>query len=297
MNTTVRAILFSLVVHTLALGVLTVSFSQKPVPVTAEKNHPEAVEVVAVDEALVRAELRRLKNSEQSERDEEEDRQQRLQEEVEQARLAKEAEARHLDELKVQREEQQREAEQQRKQLAELKVAQERVQKEKAELEKKRAEEQQRLEKTEKQRKAEEARIAKMENEKQLREKLVAEERATRKEYEKQLRAKLDAEEKQQSATHKQSLSRLATQYQLDIRNKVQRNWLRPSGTADFSCNVLVRQLPGGEVESAQVTKSCGSSALDRSVEAAVRKASPLPAPPDPELFERELNITFKPTR
>jgi colicin import membrane protein len=35
--------------------------------------------------------------------------------------------------------------------------------------------------------------------------------------------------------------------------------------------------------------------AFQRSVEAAVRKASPLPAPPDPEVFDREIEFVFEP--
>jgi colicin import membrane protein len=39
-----------------------------------------------------------------------------------------------------------------------------------------------------------------------------------------------------------------------------------------------------------------GDEAVRESIEAAVYRASPLPPPPDPSLFERQLVIEFKPT-
>jgi colicin import membrane protein len=259
-------------VHAVALGVLAISFAQKPLPLAQRVGQPEAVEAVVVDEKRVQEELRRLKTDEQLRREAEETRKNRLQQELELARKAKEQENQRLAELKQKREQDQREAEQQRKQLAELKAQQ-------VQLEKKRQQEQARLAEAEKKRKSEEARVAKLEAEKQL-------------------RAKMEAEQKRLAGERTQRLARLVSQYEADIGNKVRRNWLRPAGSAEtetFECKVFVKQLPGGDVISVQVTQSCGSPALDRSVEAAVRKASPLPAPPTPELFDKEINFIFRP--
>jgi colicin import membrane protein len=78
---------------------------------------------------------------------------------------------------------------------------------------------------------------------------------------------------------------------------KIQRNWQRPPGSADrFNCVVRLEQLPGGEVVRATVIRSCGTPVLDRSVENAVLKSSPLPTPPDPALFERVIDVRFCPT-
>jgi colicin import membrane protein len=42
--------------------------------------------------------------------------------------------------------------------------------------------------------------------------------------------------------------------------------------------------------------RSCnGDEAVRQSIEDAVLRASPLPAPPDPALFERELLLRFRP--
>jgi len=54
--------------------------------------------------------------------------------------------------------------------------------------------------------------------------------------------------------------------------------------------------VPGGEVTGVQVD-SCtgGDAALRQSVQDAVYRASPLPSPPNPALFDRNLILTFKP--
>lgn len=81
------------------------------------------------------------------------------------------------------------------------------------------------------------------------------------------------------------------------LSRAVARKWTRPAAvTQDFSCTVHVLLLPDGTVSSATVAKSCGGgSALDRSVEDAVYRASPLPKPDDPSIFDRDLIINFIP--
>lgn len=82
------------------------------------------------------------------------------------------------------------------------------------------------------------------------------------------------------------------------IRQKVERNWVRPAGwTKGMECVVRVRLAPTGEVISAAIARPSGSPAFDRSVENAVYKASPLPLPEDKSLFEhfRELELRFRP--
>ena len=65
--------------------------------------------------------------------------------------------------------------------------------------------------------------------------------------------------------------------------------------TAVFS----VTLLPGGSVLEAKLDKSSGNAAYDSAVENAIRKAVPLPLPPDVQLFRefRELRMTFKPEK
>jgi colicin import membrane protein len=80
------------------------------------------------------------------------------------------------------------------------------------------------------------------------------------------------------------------------IASRIQRAWLKPpSAKPGIECVVHVTQVPGGVVTSAKVGECNGDAAVRESIEAAVMRASPLPPPPDPALFERDLDIRFKP--
>jgi colicin import membrane protein len=88
----------------------------------------------------------------------------------------------------------------------------------------------------------------------------------------------------------------LRDQYIAQLQNRIQRAWTRPpSATVGLDCLVQVTQVPGGEVTSAQVTQCNGDSAARDSIETAVRRASPLPSPPDPALFMRTFSFRFHP--
>jgi colicin import membrane protein len=88
----------------------------------------------------------------------------------------------------------------------------------------------------------------------------------------------------------------LLDQYVRMIQDKIERNWTRPlSAKSGLDCMVSVVQLPTGDVIEARVTACNGDDAVTRSIEAAVKLASPLPRPPNPNLFERNLNVRFRP--
>ena len=92
------------------------------------------------------------------------------------------------------------------------------------------------------------------------------------------------------------SLDPKRMEYIAQIKDRIERNWLRPPGTAaELKCIVRVSQIPGGEVVQAEIMESSGNIAFDRSVEEAVLRSSPLPVPKDPSLFDRHIVITFEP--
>ncbi len=100
----------------------------------------------------------------------------------------------------------------------------------------------------------------------------------------------------QTSNTEAAADSGALARYLYAIRQGIQRNWVRPpSARAGLECVVTVRQLPGGEVVGVTIGQCNGDAAVQRSIEAAVFKASPLPEPENPALFDRNLRITFKP--
>ncbi len=125
-----------------------------------------------------------------------------------------------------------------------------------------------------------------------------------RKENERLRKEALDREKaEEQRIEMKREADRLAAmnsgemaRYQFAIQQKIMRNWIAPaSAQPGIECVVSVRQLRGGEVVSAQVGRCNGDAAVRRSIEAAVLKASPLPSPKNPNLFDPGLKIVFKP--
>jgi colicin import membrane protein len=86
--------------------------------------------------------------------------------------------------------------------------------------------------------------------------------------------------------------------YKALVTNAIQSHWNYPDEVDNsLSCRLRIKVAPGGAVLSVALVESSGNTALDRSAEVAVYKASPLPVPTEPELFEkfRELNLRVKP--
>ena len=84
------------------------------------------------------------------------------------------------------------------------------------------------------------------------------------------------------------------------ITEKIGRKFRPPPGfKAGMSCDIQVKILPGGEVDSVKIIKSSGNARFDRSVATAVYKASPLPTPSDVLLFQafRSITMTFTPKK
>jgi colicin import membrane protein len=109
---------------------------------------------------------------------------------------------------------------------------------------------------------------------------------------ERELRERLAAEERRVALSGSAS----AAQWQQALRAHIERQWRRPPGAAaGLRCVVLVDQVPGGEVVSVRMGECNGDEAVRQSIESAVYRASPLPPPPDPALFERRLELIFAP--
>jgi colicin import membrane protein len=119
-----------------------------------------------------------------------------------------------------------------------------------------------------------------------------AEDARLRAEREADLRRQLEAEERGAAARS----SGQAAQWAAAIQGRIQRAWIRPaSARAGLDCTVAVTQVPGGEVVAVRVLACNGDDTVRQSIEAAVLRASPLPVPPDPSLFERNIEVRFKP--
>ena len=106
------------------------------------------------------------------------------------------------------------------------------------------------------------------------------------------LRARLADEETRSSA----GFQSLEASYVRAIQAHVEQRWYEPPGvTQGLSCTIFVTQIPGGEVVGMRFGSCNGGAAVRQSIENAVRNASPLPAPPEPRLFEREVKLVFTP--
>jgi len=144
-------------------------------------------------------------------------------------------------------------------------------------------------------RQAKEARD-KQQREQQAQEQQVREQQAREQQVraanEAELRARMAAEERQLAAQN----SGLLAQYQAQIRSRIERAWIRPpNARTGLSCEVRITQVPGGEVVGVRVGNCNGDESVRQSIEAAAYRASPLPLPADPSLFDRNLLVTFKP--
>ena len=204
----------------------------------------------------------------------------------------KQQEAERLRQQRLAREKQAREK------LAREKAAKEKLAKAKADKEKAAAEKLAQ----------EKAAKAKAEKEKAAKEKAIAEE-AAREAAEQSLMEQLAQEEanseirRQEEAAAKVAQAERATQltaeHQDIIRAQVAAAWRYPPNvTPEMEVEVRLTMVPTGEVISATVTKSSGHQALDRSVEQAIMKASPLSVPDDIRVFEknfRTLTMKFRP--
>lgn len=136
-------------------------------------------------------------------------------------------------------------------------------------------------------------------------ERLAAEQRAAEKLIEEQRKARRLAAEQERLETERVAeLKRKAAQealaadkqrYLKSIGQRVLAKWESPSADiGDWSCTLRMRQIPGGEIIDVQ-TVDCtgGGAALEKSLERAVLRSSPLPAVPDPRLFDHAVEITL----
>lgn len=90
--------------------------------------------------------------------------------------------------------------------------------------------------------------------------------------------------------------SKAVADYLGKIRGKIRGNIVLPPEIKGNPEAVFeVTQLPSGEVISVKVKKSSGNPALDAAVERAILKSSPLPRPEQNDVFDRLLNIPYRP--
>ncbi|MFZ5622570.1 MAG: cell envelope integrity protein TolA [Pseudomonadota bacterium] len=271
-----RAFLYAVLVHLALIGMLVFSldWTIKPEGGPAQS---KPVQAIAIDESKLEAELERLQQAETQKEREAAERLRKIEEQARQAEAAREREQQRLQELKKKQE---AEAQRLRDQEAQRKLEQQKA-----------AEAKRQQEELARKKQAEEKRLAELEAKRKM------EAEAKRKAAEKALQEQLAAERAAREAAQAEANQRVVNQYVGAIQAQVRRNWIQPTNWQGRSCTVQVQLIPGGDVASVQIVQSSGDPAFDRSVEAAVYRAAPLPLPPDPALFEsfRTLRFVFAP--
>jgi colicin import membrane protein len=280
----------ALLLHALFAGI----FGLTMIQMSRNAQPPQlAIQAVIVDESMLQQASRPPRQQREAqeklraqERERELAEEKRLEEEQTQRETAQRAERER------EAEQQRREDDQQRKLVEEkqLRERQEQQRRQESEAQKQRDAEAERQRKVETERKrAEDIKRRQEEEAKKHRAAAEAKAQAAR---EDELRRQLEDEEGLMEARGSSAMA----QYVAQIRQHVERRWIRPpSARPGLDCEIRVVQAPGGSVLSAQVTRCNGDAAVRQSIETAVLRSSPLPPPSDPRLFERTLLLQFKP--
>jgi colicin import membrane protein len=140
--------------------------------------------------------------------------------------------------------------------------------------------------------KAEARKLAAAQARKLAQEKKLAEERAAAQRAARVAELQRSLQEDERAAAASGELA----SWQAEITSRIQQAWIRPpTAQPGIKCVLDVTQVPGGSVTGVSIDQCNGDEAVRESIQAAVYRASPLPPPPDPSLFQRELIITFEP--
>lgn len=84
------------------------------------------------------------------------------------------------------------------------------------------------------------------------------------------------------------------SKYQALILQSISQHWLIPAGVnKKLQCKLKIQLAPDGRVQTVNLLASSGDTSLDRSAIAAVYKASPLPLPPQADLYKDFKTITL----
>ncbi len=128
-------------------------------------------------------------------------------------------------------------------------------------------------------------------DQKQFDQQKAVQDQLARAEAEANQRALLKAE--QASAARARGLA----DYAAKIRGKIKGNMVITGLVIQGNPEAVfkVTQLPSGEVLNVKLGKSSGNKLLDDAIERAILKSSPLPKPDQPELFQRDLELKYRP--
>jgi colicin import membrane protein len=205
--------------------------------------------------------------------------------------------------LKAKREEERRQQEQVERERVQREAREKEEARQKEEVRQKeearRAEDRRQAEMRERQTRQLEAMRAQAEREAQMR---------TQAERESQMRAQAERESRMRAQAEQETRARAEQAAASSARNNAQLRWIdqirsRIRGYINLPPDIPgnpeaifdVVQLPTGEIIDVKLRKSSGVRAYDDAVQRAILKASPLPKPVPADLFQRSLELHFRP--
>ncbi len=265
--------------HIIFLGALFINWQMdEPKKIVMEQG--DIVQVTSVDANRYEAEIQKIEDKKQAKLDQEKKRQEK------EDRRAREYEKQKKKE-KAEKLKRKKAAEAKKKKEQKKKAEQEKARK----LAKKKAAEDKRKEE---QKKAEELHRKKEEKRQE-------DERKRKAAADKKRQAELKQQEERNRAERARRSKSIINKHVAMIAQKIERNWRQPLDVppAPLNCIIDIVLLPSGKVVSVKVVETSGNQSFDRSVETAVRKASPLPVPSDSVIFKQfeVMRLRFEPGR
>ncbi len=281
-----KAFYIAVALHVIILLVLVVSvnFSERP---DVHQKQVETVQAVVVDSQVVQAELDKIKKHEARKKYNEKARLKKLADKArKEERKRKQAiKNRKLEEKRLADLKKKRQADEKLRKLETQKLTD--LKKKNQQLEQERQAEQQRLAVLQKKREQEELVRENARKAEEDRKRRAAEANA--------LKERL-AEEERQRYLNSSKMKKLRSQYVKLIKRHVEKKWIKPaSSSKGMFCDVIITQNRAGTVLSVKTDQCNADKAFQQSVERAVRRASPLPDPPSPDVFDRTIRFGFKP--
>jgi colicin import membrane protein len=249
-------------------------------PQPSEQPKPEPIQAVSVDNQELMSAVNHLKEERMRQQQAEQNRQNALKQQAEQARKQRIEEQKNLARLKS---EAAKAAAARQKQLEEEKQHLKELAQQKQEQEKRLAEMKQQQVQLKKQQEQEAQKLAELTKKKTA--ELVKKQQAAA----------------QQAAMEAANTARVAgevNKYKALILNAISQQWILPQNVdSSMSSQFRIRLAPNGAVLEVALVRSSGDPILDRSAQAAIYKASPLPVPSDPATFNlfRDISLTVRP--
>lgn len=256
-----------------------------------EVSHPEAqpIQAVSVDSQAVEETLNRLKTEREQKKQAELNRQHAMQEQLRVAQQQRVQEQRRLEKMK--KEEAQLAIAHQKQLVAEKRHLQE-LAEQKKQQEKHLADLKQQQVQIQKQQSLEKQRLAEALQKQKQEDTAKAQREAAAKEA--QNKAQLAAQQQQRAA----QMSGEVNKYKALIIQAISQHWILPEHVdRQLYSQFRIQLAPSGQVLSVSLIRSSGDQVLDRSAQAAIYKASPLPVPSDAEMFNlfRDISLTVRP--